>query len=74
MKATLRCPKCAHNHILYVSQVADSMGGGNCGGVDPWKLVMVRNSPSSSYARTYGYKEEASSVIKLSLAAKPRQP
>ena len=29
---------------------------------------------NASYARTYGYKEEASSLIKLSLAAKPRQP
>ncbi|MGB5488803.1 MAG: hypothetical protein WBN06_15540 [Lysobacterales bacterium] len=27
---------------------------------------------NASYARTYGYKEEASSLIKLSLAAKPR--
>jgi hypothetical protein len=28
---------------------------------------------NASYARTYGYKEEASSLIKLSLSARPRQ-
>ena len=54
MKNTLRCPKCAHNHILYVSQVADTMGGGTHGGVAPWKLVMVPRSPGSKYAHTYG--------------------
>ena len=26
MKNTLRCPKCGHNHILYVAHVADGAG------------------------------------------------
>jgi len=30
-------------------------------------------SVNASYARTYGYKEEASSKIKITLAAKPRE-
>ena len=30
-------------------------------------------SVNASYARTYGYKEEASSKIKVTLAAKPRE-
>ena len=29
---------------------------------------------NASYARTYGYKEEASSTIKVHIAAKPRTP
>ena len=30
-------------------------------------------SVNASYARTYGYKEEASSLLKITLAAKPRE-
>jgi len=39
MKYSMRCPKCSHNHILYVALVADHRGGGAGGGTSPAKLA-----------------------------------
>lgn len=52
MKQTLRCPKCGHNRILYIAQVADSDGEGDD---QPMRVALVsRHGPVGDVLRGTG--------------------
>ena len=76
--ANIELAKAAGGELLYTIdkaeielKVAISISQESKGSIELGGAISVFNV-NASYARTYGYKEEASSLIKLSLAAKPR--